>query len=495
MEYMMSQSEIKNLDALPTSWIWTTIGEIAKVNQRNQKVRELSDDLAVTFVPMAAVDADLGIISTPQTIALTKVKQGFTSFMEDDVLFAKITPCMENGKAAIARNLQNRVGFGSTEFHVMTPEQGILSEWLFFYVRQESFRTNAKANFSGTAGQLRVKSDFVTNYRIPLAPLAEQQRIVAAIETHFTRLDTAVAGLHRLQANLKRYRAAVLKAACEGRLVDQDPTDEPATQLLARILAERRSKWQAANPGKKYQDATPPDTSGLSELPEGWVWGSVNEISQFMQYGTSDKAEVEWSGAPVMRMGNIQEGKLDFTNLKFMPEGWSNLAAYELTDGDLLFNRTNSAELVGKTAVYKKHHLQAVFASYLIRVRVAVEFLPDFLSFYINSVFGRQYIASVVSQQVGQANVNGTKLANMPVPIPPLAEQTRIVAEVERRLSVIDQHEKAIRANLACAARLRQSILKRAFSGRLVPQDPTDEPASMLLERIHAQRKRIIRNS
>jgi len=154
-----------------------------------------------------------------------------------------------------------------------------------------------------------------------------------------------------------------------------------------------------------------------------------------------------------------------------------------------LFNRTNSAELVGKTAVYRENHPKASFASYLIRVQLHPDVLPDSVSFYINSIFGRQYIASVVSQQVGQANVNGTKLANMPIPLAPLAEQHRIVAEVERRLSVVQELEQTISASLKRATRLRQAILKRAFEGELVEQNPRDEPAEALLERIKGNEK------
>jgi type I restriction enzyme S subunit len=304
-----------------------------------------------------------------------------------------------------------------------------------------------------------------------------------------------VAALRRAQANLRRYRATVLKAACEGRLVPQEPADEPASAVLQRILAERRQRWEAEqiargkDPKKlKYKDPAPPDTSSLPELPEGWVWVTVNQITEVQQYGTSDKANTEPDGVPVLRMGNIQDGKLDFDDLKYMPKDWPDLDKFILEPGDVLFNRTNSAELVGKTAVYKEFHPKAVAASYLIRVRVNKTYHPDFLAFYINSSFGRRYIKSVVSQQVGQANVNGTKLSRMTIPFPPAAEQQRIVAEVERRLSVVEELEAAVEANLKRAERLRQAVLKRAFEGKLVPQDPSDEPASLLLERIRAAR-------
>ena len=185
-------------------------------------------------------------------------------------------------------------------------------------------------------------------------------------------------------------------------------------------------------------------------------------------------------------MGNIRDGDLDLSDLKYLSDENVDVQKTLLEHGDLLFNRTNSAELVGKCAVFKGTPPRACFASYLIRVSFG-RVLPELACVYVNSEHGRRYISQVRSQQVGQANVNGTKLAAMPIPLPPLAEQHRIVAEVERRLSVIQQTEAAVEANLKRADRLRQSILKQAFSGKLVPQDPDDEPASVLLERIRAE--------
>ncbi|OGO37838.1 MAG: hypothetical protein A2W35_02960 [Chloroflexi bacterium RBG_16_57_11] len=252
------------------------------------------------------------------------------------------------------------------------------------------------------------------------------------IENLFTRLDAGVAGLKRAQAALKRYHASVLKAACEGRLL------------------------ASGNAAFLQEDG----------LPAGWHWTTVRELTQKMQYGTSEKAQIDEIGVPVLRMGNIQDGELDFKNLKYLSENTRGIDGLILKPGDILFNRTNSAELVGKTAVYRENHPRATYASYIIRVKFKPEVLPDFVSFYIKSFYGRQYIRSVVSQQVGQANVNGTKLANMPFPLPSLFEQQRIVAEVERRLSVVQEVEVPVQANLRRAARLRQAIFKRAFEGR-----------------------------
>jgi type I restriction enzyme S subunit len=304
---------------------------------------------------------------------------------------------------------------------------------------------------------------------VPIAPLDEQRTIVAEIEKQFSRLDEAVASLKRTKANLKRYKASVLKAAVEGKLTEdwrkQHPNVEPASKLLERILAERLAKW---NGRRNYKEPLPPEPSDAPSLPKGWTWASVEQLSTLVQYGSSAKAHEEAIGVPVLRMGNIEDGRLRLDSLKYLPKNHDEFPELFLREGDILFNRTNSAELVGKTAVYKGKPTPCSFASYLIRVRLAQGCAPDLLAHFINSVFGRAWIAQVVSQQVGQANVNGTKLQALAVPLPALAEQQQVVAEVERRLSVIDELEAAVDANLTRADRLRQSILARSFSGRLM---------------------------
>ncbi len=276
----------------------------------------------------------------------------------------------------------------------------------------------------------------VKAHTIPMAPLNEQRRIVAAIEEQLSRLDAADESLRRAERRLEALASAALGEAVSGQ----------------------------------------------------WPTVRLGDVTESQVYGTSAKANTDPSGVPVLRMGNIQAGRLDFTDLKYLPHEHPDVSKHTLRVGDLLFNRTNSPELVGKSAVFKRGPEPTAFASYLIRVRLGPQCDPEWAALVINGPIGRRYVASVRSQQVGQANVNGTKLAAMPIPLPPLDEQQRIVAEVGQRLSLVD----ALRASIARAQRrsaaLRSSILERAFRGELVPQDPTDEPASVLLERIRAER-------
>jgi type I restriction enzyme, S subunit len=453
-------------------WKTVKLPEVAELNPRRLG-NPPQDKEFVSFVPMKAVEEESGRLSPAETRPWGDVKKGYTPFQEGDVLFAKITPCMENGKYAIAKDLHEGRAAGSTEFHVFRPSAQLDAQYLLNFLFSHGVRQAARMNMRGAAGQLRVPASFFEELEIPLAPLPEQQRIVAEIEKQFTRLEAGLAGLRRVQANLKRYRAAVLKAACEGKLVPNEVElakaegrkVETGAELLERILAERHKNWTGRG---KYREPTPPDYTSGRPLPPGWTLATVQQLSTVVQYGTSAKTTEQKGGVPVLRMGNIVDGKLVTTQLKFLPENHAEFPELLLAPGDILFNRTNSAELVGKTAVFRGNPSPCSFASYLIRARLCNNCLPDFVVYYINSIFGRAWVASCVSQQVGQANVNGTKLQALAIPLPPLAEQTRIVAEVERRLSVIDELEAVTAANIQRATRLRQSILQRAFTGELV---------------------------
>ncbi|NLC61708.1 MAG: hypothetical protein GX761_10575, partial [Gammaproteobacteria bacterium] len=325
-------------------------------------------------------------------------------------------------------------------------------------------------------------------YDLPvlLPPLAEQQRIVERIETLFAELDKGEESLRQVQTLLARYRQSVLKAAVTGELT-ADWRDERAGKLehgrdlLERILQTRRETWEGRG---KYKEPSEPDPNNLPELPDSWTWATVDQLSVSVDYGTSARCSENASGTPVLRMGNIVDGALDPSNLKYLPSDHADFPKLLLRSGDLLFNRTNSAELVGKTAVYQGVPQPCSFASYLIRARL-IEVSPDFVSAFINSVYGRAWVRSVVSQQVGQANVNGSKLKALAVPLPPLIEQEEIVSRMNEALSLATSAEKACQDGLSRSAALRQSVLKDAFSGRLIPQDPSDEPASELLARIH----------
>nr|WP_255199441.1 restriction endonuclease subunit S [Vibrio vulnificus] len=287
------------------------------------------------------------------------------------------------------------------------------------------------------------------------------------------------------------------------RAENSDRVQETGEKLLARILKQRREQWQqqklaefaekGKTPPKNWQDKYPepvqPDTTDLPELPEGWVWATIDQLALNKRYGSSSKTNDDSSGVPVLRMGNIQDGKLDYGNLKYLPIDHKEFPELLLQDGDLLFNRTNSAELVGKTAVYRDIGKPVSYASYLISVTFSKYVLPEIVAHYINSVLGKKWIAEVMNQTAGQANVNGTKLGELAIPLAPFVEQVEIVQKVTNEFESIDQQSEATTLGLKQSEAQRKNILKSAFSGKLVPQDPNDEPASVLLEKIKQERE------
>jgi len=199
-------------------WGVKKLGEVCRINPSKAELRNVSNNLEVSFIPMSAVDDVNGSIITQEKKSLGKVKKGYTYFKEDDVLFAKITPCMENGKSAIAENLINDIGFGSTEFHILRPLDKVLSKWIYFYIRQSWFREEAKRHFTGTAGQQRVPQEFLERTEIPLPPLSEQKKIVAYLDT----LREKVEKLKQLQQNqlkdLEELKKSILDKAFKGKL-------------------------------------------------------------------------------------------------------------------------------------------------------------------------------------------------------------------------------------------------------------------------------------
>lgn len=490
----------------PSGWVMSDLKVIVQLNPPLGKV--LPDSAPVNFVPMAAVESEGGGLARPEVRSYGAVKKGYTAFQSGEVIMAKITPCMENGKITVVPDLPDSVCFGSTEFHVFRPEDGIEARWVKYYLLQSWFRRHARMHMTGSAGQLRVPSSFLEAVKIPIAPTTEQRRIVEAVDELLSDLDAGVAALQRVQTKLKQYRASVLKAAVEGRLTEtwrnQHPEVEPASELLKRILDERRRRWEEeqlrrfSEKGKeppenwraKYPEPSTPHAIDLLALPDKWCWVTVDQCSSLVQYGTSAKMGADSSGIPVLRMGNVlQDGRLDFSDLKYLPADHSEFPELLLEAGDLLFNRTNSAELVGKTGIYQGTPSSCSFASYLIRVRLLPRVLPTIVMNALNSDYGRRWIKGVVNQTVGQANVNGSKLSAFTFPLAPKAEQEAIVEATESHLSVIEHLEADVEVKLNAAQTLRQAILRHAFTGRLAPQDPNDEPASELIERIAAERR------
>ena len=322
------------LGALPEGWVVTTLGDSCLVIQGQSPPGATynTDGVGLPFLQGKAEFGD----TYPAAVKWCSIPSKIAE--PDDVLISIRAPVGPTNLCAV----QSCIGRGLAAIRT----QGDMpSKYVLYAMRATEEGLRAKA--TGTTFEA-IRGDDLRQHPIALPPLAEQHRIVAEIEKHFTRLDASVAVLKRVHANLKRYRASVLKAACEGRLVPTEAelaraegrTYEPASVLLERILAERRARWESQEKkrGRKYKGSVAPDTSDLPRLPEGWTWATVDQLSSRIEYGTSTKASSVQIGIPVLRMGNIQDGELDFSDLKYLKADSPDIQKTILSHDDLLFN-------------------------------------------------------------------------------------------------------------------------------------------------------------
>ena len=460
--------------AVPNApWPMVCIKDVVEINPRPAP---LPDDTLVSFVPMKCVEEESGRFVSAGDKRVVEVRKGYTAFRDGDVIWAKVTPCMENGKAAVLTGLTNGVGYGSTEFFVLRPSAQLDSTYLLHFILQKSFRQRAAQHMTGAVGLRRVPKSFLEQQEIPLPPLDEQRRIVAEIEKQFTCLDAGVAALRRVQANLKRYRAAVLKAACEGRLVPteaelarkENRTFETGEQLLQHILAERRKNWSGRG---KYKEPTPPNVPIATTLPDGWTWVSPNQISAgwghslaIGPFGSNLKvADYTESGVPLVFVRNIRSDDFGSTKTVFVSaKKAAELKAHQISPGDILV--TKMGEPPGDACLYPLSQPVAVITADCIKI--ALSPLLTETSFFVHAI-NSEIIRSqmrLITKGVAQQKVSLGRFCTIALPLPPFAEQKRIVAEVERRLSVIDKLASVAMANLNRATRLRQSILRQIFT-------------------------------
>jgi type I restriction enzyme, S subunit len=380
-------------------------------------------------------------------------------------------------------------------------------KYLYFQI-QNSIREITLGNRGSTVRFIRIGD--IQNCKVYLAPLEEQNRIVAEIEKQLSRLDAATAALKRVQANLKRYRASVLKAACEGRLV---PTEaelackegrdyEPADKLLERILRERRVRWEAdtlakmiasGNPAKddswkrKYKEPFAPDLTELPSLPEGWCWTNLSQLKLFSLYGPRFSSDdYARDGVVVLRTTDISSsGKVNMLAAPRLQLKESDIQKYKLMPGDLVFTRTGAT--VGKLAIFDDD-VEAIPGAYLIHYRLTFAgSVPWYIYRFFQTKTGQDALVRG-TRGIGQPNLNAPTIEAIPIPMPPQPEQGRILEALEQLLGVGARQEEVVEAAQRKASQVGAAVLQSAFSGSLVQQDTSDEPASALLDRIHTER-------
>ena len=428
---------------IPESWEWTRIGNVFQINPRNN----LPDELETGFVPMALLSDGFCSRHSYEPKKWKDIKNGFTHFANNDIVIAKITPCFQNRKSAVVTGLPNGFGAGTTELHVLRDNtKELFMPYFLLICKTQAFIQDGVKNFSGTAGQQRIGKDFISKYLIPVPPVSEQERIVQRLHlleplliSYENAYDSIVNQQKNFPAQLKR---SILQYAVQGKLVSQDPADEPAAILLEHIRAEKEHLIKAGKIKRdkhesvifKRNNSYYEKVDGIErciddelpfEIPDSWEWTTIGTTCINIQYGSSRKSESTGTMA-VLRMGNIQNGRIDTQKLVYTSDK-EEIAHYPLEYNDLLFNRTNSKELVGKTAIYKSE-VPAIYAGYLIRITPLID--SDYLNYVMQTQFYWVYCQNVRSDAIGQSNINAEKLKNFIYPLPPLHEQKRIAKKL-----------------------------------------------------------------
>ncbi|MEM2147551.1 MAG: restriction endonuclease subunit S [Candidatus Bathyarchaeia archaeon] len=352
--------------------------------------------------------------------------------------------------------------------------------YLFRFLSSIQGQNQILQRFQGTA-QGGINSKFVEGFPIPLPPLAEQRRIVARVEALLAESKTAREALDKVPVLLRRFRQSVLAKAFRGELTQRDPNDEPAQKLLQKIKQETQTT---------LIDEEEEQPLNLPKLPEGWIWIKFGNLIESMKNGLYKPLRFYGQGIPCLRMYNIEDGKIVWKNVKEMTLSEKEIEDYSLQENDILLNRVNSRELVGKAAIIPKGIDKVVFESKNIRIKVKQDFVdPRYINYFLLTRYARDQIELECKQTVGMATVSQEDIKSWFIPYTSINEQRCVVSKIEEAFQLSDQIELAVKKARERAERIDQAILAKAFRGELVPQDPNDEPASVLLQRLKTKTK------
>jgi type I restriction enzyme, S subunit len=426
-----------------------------------------------------------------------------------DIILTCAGPRARCGVPCLVRVTRPRLMISGKMYRFRVPEQYVDPTYLEAFLQSDTAQVAIDRMKTGISDSgLNLTHDRFRQLRVPVAPFGEQKRIVAELEKQSTQLEAGVVALKRVQANLKRYRFAVVNAAVGGRLVPNEAelarrecrSYETASALLTRIFEDRHAAFQQ-RPFKAAvrsvaglngeQDIFP----GQAErLPEGWCWARLGAlVREPLRNGHSAKASGGADGVPTFTLSAVTYGDFSNANIKFTTADPRKVEDLWVQPDDIFIERSNTPELVGTARRYTGPPRAAIFPDLLIRVRLVSSVVPAFIELVLQSPKTQQFFRGMAQGISGtMPKIDQSVVEQTAIPLPPVAEQHRIVAEAERLFSVTDELEAQVGANLKRADRLRQSILKLAFEGRLVPQDPNDEPVDVLLEGIRAEHEKAV---
>jgi type I restriction enzyme, S subunit len=505
---------------LPHSWSWSRLLDLGEINPRNTA----PDEDKATFVPMAGVSEKHSSSLLGEEAKWSDITKGYTHFANGDVILAKITPCFENGKAAFITGLKYGIGAGSTEFHVFRAMHAAISPaYIYLFLRSPLFRVNGQANMTGTAGQKRLPTYYFALSPLPLPPTGEQNRIVAKVDELMAlcdKLETqqlaresrkavlAQALLTRFaeeptQANLHSLfhssraitpadlRKAILSLAVKGKLVSQDPSDEPAISSLAQIEKEKSALIEA----RKLRPFRLADSTKTRELqyplPKSWRWFLLGEVVFFQEGPGIRNWQFTKEGVKLLNVQNIVDGKLILDNTLrhvSIDEFNNKYKHFSVEDGDILF--ASSGASWGKTAIFRDPGYTVMLNTSMIRLNFYSRRCDDsyLLNFLRTEFFARQMTIQLAGIQ---PNFGSTHLGCVFIPIPPVAEQRRIAAKVDELMALVDKLETQLTTANTVGKHLVETVVS-ALTGITTSEEqdltvkapPTELIASLRLGRL-----------
>jgi len=490
---------------LPSSWCWTTIGALATFVRGVSYVKDEARTISITGHTLLLRANNIG-----DGLSFDDVYYVPDRFVSDEQLLrdGDVVIAMSSGsksivgKAAIAISVP-RCSFGAF-CGVVRPTQLVDSRYFGYYFQTKSYRQAISGASKGT-GINNLKAEHVLNRPLPLPPRAEQARIASKIDELFSSIDEGERALERVRKLVERYRQSVLKAAVTGDLT-REWREQHADQLesgealLARILEARRKAWETAELAKmamkgtrpanhewkkKYQEPSCPDVSDLPELPIGWIWSSLGQLFKVTGGSTPSRKEASyWGGEiPWVSSGEVAFCRISETAERITEDGFSNSSVRLHPVGTVLLAMIGEGKTRGQAAILEipACNNQNAASIGVSATPIPPEYVYNFLKFQYEKT-------RAIGQGGNQPALNGEIVKAMPIPLPPLKEIVAICEQLEVQMEYLSQIEASLQPQVALIAAQRQSILREAFAGRLVPQDISDEPAAVLLEHIAAAR-------
>lgn len=495
--------------SIPKGWVEVSLKEILLELRNGTTAKQNKEGKGIPVTRIESIQNGnierdrLGYIENTDKLNMFYYQNG-------DIAFSHINSLKHVGKVALITISELPLLAGMNLLR-LRPSSQLDFQWLYFVLSSPKTRSDVRWKIKKAVNQVSINQKELGKIQLKLPPTFEQKRIADKIEALQAKSNKAKQALGTAKPLLDKLRQSILAAAFCGDLTadwrKKNPDAEPASILLERIRKERRKRWEETELAKmkakgkependkwkaKYKEPEPVDPTGLPELPKGWCWARLEEISLLkggLTKGKKRKGTERLTPVSYLRVANVQRGYLNLKDLSMIEATEAEIAELQLHLGDILFNEGGDRDKLGRGWVWKNEEDVCIHQNHVFRARlVSNKTNSEIISHFGNS-FGQQWFMKEGKQSTNLASLNMTKLSKFPVPVMPYEESQQFSIKIEnclKKLSFLQEITENTSQQLEC---LDQSILTKAFQGELVPQDPTDEPASVLLDRIKAERE------